>query len=179
MRIAVIVSVLLILSGCASAPPPPRPAAPAWEAVPAAVLDALCARLLDDGIGSSGATIAVTKTTQPIATAQAIVALGAMTRGNARSSDMAEALRAGQRAIPVQLGGAGCAWRSIAALDATRHADAMVVEISAPFVNPFGRGEPGLFARASLGGTHPSWYWIPVANFQGTWVVGRVLPLIL
>ncbi|MFZ2493966.1 MAG: hypothetical protein WA208_21000, partial [Thermoanaerobaculia bacterium] len=94
MRIAAVVVSVLLLTACASAPPPP-PTAPAWESVPGSILDALCARLLEDGIGSSGSMIGVVRTTQPIATAQAVAALGAMARGSARRDQVAEALRAG------------------------------------------------------------------------------------
>lgn len=171
---------LLLLTSCASTPPKPV-ATPAWDSVPGTVLDALCQRLLDDGVGSSGAPVGVVRTTQPIATPQAVAALGAMTTrgGKASGERVAEALRAGQRTIPVQLGGPACSWRAVKALDATRHADAMIVEISAPIVNPFGRGEPGLIVRVSLGGTHPAWYWIPLAQYRGGWAIGRVLPLLM
>jgi hypothetical protein len=53
----------------------------------------------------------------------------------------------------------------------------LVVELSAPFVNPFVRGESGLFARMSAGGQGSQWYWIPIAERNGQWAIGRVTPL--
>jgi hypothetical protein len=48
-----------------------------------------------------------------------------------------------------------------------------VVELSAPFANPFGK-EAGIVARVSLGGQHPAYYYIPLASRGDHWVVGYV-----
>jgi len=159
---------LLLLAACATTAPTTQPTLPEWDSIPAGISAVLCARLQLDGIGTTGTDIAVVKVTQPIATPQALASLGKMRR---RVSII-------HRAIPVmtaQVSG-GCAWKMVDALDPARQFDSMVVEFSAPVENPSNDGA-GIVVRASLGGTHPSWYWIDLVRQGEGWSVGRIFPL--
>ena len=140
---------------------------PEWDSVPAAITGALCTRLQLDGIGTIGADVKIVRVTQPIATPQALARLGEPRR-NATVV---------HRALPIMTAGA-CAWKPIDALDPSRQFDAMVVELSSPVPNPAAKVAAGMVARASLGGSHPSWYWIELIPHGGGWSVGRVLPLL-
>ena len=71
-----------------------------------------------------------------------------------------------------------CTWKPIDALDPNREFDTMVVELSAPVANPAHRAA-GIVARVTLGGTHPSWYWIELNPRPSAWAVGRIFPLSL
>ena len=161
---------LILLAACASNNQPAPPVTPEWEEIPAGIPAALCQRLQLDGIGSIGTDVHLVKLTQPIASAQVLAVLGKPRR----------AVPIVHRALPIvtPTGDAtGCAWRAIDALDPVRQRDAMVVELSAPIANPVARAAAGMVARVSLGGTHPSWYWIELVPVGGHWAVGRILPL--
>lgn len=109
------------------------------------------------------------KITQPIASPQILASLGKPRRS----------VSIVHRALPVAVAASGtgsCAWRLIDALDPQRHRDAMVVELSSPVPNP-SKNAAGMVARASLGGTHPTWYWIELIPRGEGWSVGRILPL--
>jgi hypothetical protein len=162
---------VLLLAACAASDPQPI-AAPEWDAMPGGVVDALCQRLQAEGI-ASGAPIAVVKTTQPIVSMPALVALSATSKRRASAERAAEALRQTQKALPLELSGS-CAWQPLDRLDPQHDFDLMAVELSAPMVNPFEPREAGLFARVSLGGQHPSWYWISLVPRGGGWVVGSI-----
>ena len=162
---------LLLLAAC-STPPAPL-AAPEWDLVPAGVLDSLCSRLQEDAISA----IAVVKTTQPIATAEALAALGASSRARTTGDRASAALAPAQKSIPVDLATRACSVTPLDRLDSRRHADLMVVELSAPIANPYSANEAGIFVRVSLGGTHPTWYWLPLGRHGDMWMVGRALPL--
>ena len=164
---------LLLLSACASTTTTAAPpAVPEWDAIPAGVSAALCTRLQMDGIGGAGSEIALVKITQPIASAQALAALGRPKR-NRRGVQIIH------RALPVGIAKAdagGCAFRGIDALDPKKEFDQMVIELSAPVADPT-KIAAGIVARASLGGTHPLWYWIELFPRGDGWFIGRILPL--
>lgn len=164
---------LLLLSACASTPTTAAPpVVPEWDAIPAGVTTALCARLQTDGIGSAGSEITLVKITQPIASMHALAALGRPKR-NRRGVQIVH------RALPVMIAPAdagGCAYKGIDALDPRKQFDQMVIELSAPVADPT-KIAAGIVARASLGGTHPLWYWIELFPRGDRWFVGRVLPL--
>jgi hypothetical protein len=163
--------VLFLLAACASAPPPL--ASPNWDVVPGAVVDSLCLRMRDDGITH----VAVVQTTQPIATPQSLGALGAASRKRSTPERAAAAMQAAQKKVAIDTNVRACTATAIPGIDARRHADVMIVELSSPLANPYAAAEAGLFARVSLGGTHPSWYWIPLGHRNGMWIVGRAMPL--
>ena len=162
---------ILLLAACTSAPPPP---APQFTAVPSSVLDVLCTRIRDEGIAT---TVDLVRTSRPLVTREALQAL-ADDAGYKRSIDPAAVEAAyAANATPLPIGkSTGCPWNPIDAA-APRSRDTMTLELSAPFVAPFGRGAPGVLARIALGGESATWYWIPLANQNGTWVAGRSTPL--
>lgn len=161
---------LLLVLACASTQPE-GPTVPEWDAIPAGVASAFCQRLQMDGIGTIGTEVAIVKVTQPIASGGALANLGKPRRKVAIV----------HRAVPVATSSAGagaCAWKPIDALDPRREHDSMVVELSAPVANPAKDGA-GIVARVTLGGTHPSWYWIELLPRGGGWTIGRIFPLSL
>ena len=147
--------------------------APDWDIVPSGVIDILCTRLRDDAIS----TVSVVKTTQRIATPQALSVLGGSYGKRTTNDRITAALAASQRSVPVEVRSSVCTVSPIDRLDGRVHADAMILELSSPIANPFARNEAGLFARVSLGGQHPAWYWIPLGKTGGQWLAGQALPL--
>ena len=162
----------LLFAACATAPTAPL-VSPEWDMVPSGVIDVVCTRLRDDAV----TTVAVVKTTQRIATPQALAVLGSSYGKRTSNERMTEALASGQRTLPVDTNSSVCTVEPIERLDGRLHADAMILELSPPLANPFARGEAGLFARVSLGGQHPAWYWIPLGRAGNSWMVGQALPL--
>ena len=155
------------LAACATAPPPEPPR---WDAVPPGVVEALCRRLQSDALATG--TLAIVRVTQPLATPENVAALeGAIDDGRTLR---AEPPRVVNRAIPVSVGQGSCAWRPIDVRDAAGQDDQMIVEVSSPLMNPYNPREAGLFARASLGNEHPSWYWIALAPADEGWRIRTV-----
>ena len=166
---------LLLLAACASTAPPATP--PDWNEVPASILNAFCARARDEGL-SRDSQILVVKTTQPIVTALSLRALGEAFFKVGDTVMLAEFLNTKLKALPLTVTEGGtCNWLPIERVDRARHHERITLELSAPFINPFVRGESGLFARMSVGGQAPQWYWIPVAERGGQWAIGKVLAL--
>ncbi|HJW94367.1 MAG TPA: hypothetical protein VJ901_12190 [Thermoanaerobaculia bacterium] len=166
---------LLLLAACATAVPPAK--MPEWTEVPAPILNAFCSRVRSEGV-SRESQISVVKTTQPIVTASSLRSLGESYFKIGDTVMLAEALNAALKPLPLSITqGGSCAWKPIDHLDTRRDHEVLVVELSAPFVNPFVRGESGLFARMSAGGQGSQWYWIPIAERNGQWAIGRVTPL--
>jgi hypothetical protein len=171
-RFAVLFAAVL-LSSCASAPPAQMPN---WTTIPRAVLDSFCGEAHAQGLGRE-TPINVVKTTQPVSPA-AITALGERSMlALHNSADVSQQLNAALPSLPVEVPADGCPWNPTAKLDARRDADVMVVQITAPFVNPFDRREAGLLLRLSLGGQSGLWFWLPVAQRGERWVAGRLMPL--
>jgi hypothetical protein len=162
---------LLLLTGCASKPPA---IAPRWDEVPPFITNALCQRLRMDALATGSVTIV--GTTQPLATADVVGAL-ASTGKRSQPLDIGPLTN---RAIPIRIEHSSCMWRVLTALD-RKPKDQMIVELSAPMLNPWADGEAGVLARASLGGEHASWYWIALVPGKSgdTWRVRfvSVLPL--
>jgi hypothetical protein len=169
-RIAVLLS--LLLAGCATKPPT---TAPDWTELPPSIAEALCAKMRSEAV-SSEATISVLKTTQPLVTPASIHSLGTIYPAVGKAAIVADAVIAGQKRLPINLAGTSCQWKPIDAVD-TRSHDEMILQVSAPFVNPYARTEAGLFARLTLGGHDAQWYWVPLAQRKGVWAIGFVLPL--
>lgn len=141
--------------------------------VPSGVIDVICTRLRDDAIS----TVSVVKTTQRIATPQALSVLGASYGKRTTNDRITAALASGQRSVPIETRSNVCTVTPVDRLDGRLHADAMILELSTPLANPFARNEAGVFARVSLGGQHPAWYWIPLGKTGGQWLAGQALPL--
>lgn len=159
-----IAALLLLLTGCASSQPPL--AAPAWDAVPAHVTDFLCDRLKGDHFADE---LVLVKITQPLADANALRTLFPMRN---RPYDITVPPT---RAIPVELG-AACTWTAIDAAQKPRYHDSVLVELSAPLLNPADPGAAGLFARVTTGGAS-EWYWIGLRPRGETWVLAGIAPV--
>ncbi|HYM60920.1 MAG TPA: hypothetical protein VEZ11_08505 [Thermoanaerobaculia bacterium] len=169
---------LLLLAACASSTPAPLKT-PEWTDVPRTVLDAFCLRTVNEGISRETA-IHVYKVTRPLVTGASIAALHDL-YPDRRKPDMESLTLAQEQSarapLPVVIPAEGCKWRPIERYEGPRDHDAELLELSAPIVNPFSRGEAGLFARLSIGNQAPSWYWIPLGNHNERWMVGRILPM--
>ncbi len=164
MRLAAAL-VVLLLTACATSRTPLAP--PAWDVVPAGITDALCQRLQSDRFADA---LVMVKVTQPIVTSRSLAALFPMQRRPL------EITPPPTRAIPVDLAGASCRWKSIDAAQRDRYADSVVVDLSAPLLNPADEREAGLFARVTIGGAH-EWYWIALRPQDGAWMLGGITPI--
>jgi hypothetical protein len=166
---------LTALLGCASAPPPK---APEWTTMPPAVLDAFCGKLKQEGLTSMDVPVTIVTTTQPLISGASLQSLGHAYGKDAEVSPLAQLINSALQPMRIDVSAAhSCSWSGIAKMDPDLHHDFMIVELSAPFLNPFSRRESGLFARYSLGGHDSQWYWIPLAEREGIWAIGSVLPL--
>ena len=162
-----------LLAACASAPPPPPPQ---FANVPSSVLDVMCARLHDEGIARE-TTVDVVRTSRPLVTRQSLQALAEAAFYQGRPDPRAVEAAYAANAAPLPLGrNDSCAWHAVEPA-ARRSGDTMTLELSAPFVAPIGKGSPGVLARLALGNESATWYWIPLANRNGTWLATRTLPL--
>jgi hypothetical protein len=174
-----LISIVLLLTACASSAPQPNtpPPLPEWEMMPGGIVESLCRRLRQDALGENSALVLV-RTTQPIANAQSLTALAAASAKRKSGERNMNALRA-QRSIPIETVAGSCAWQAVDAVDPLRHGDTMIVELSSPLQNPFEWRNVGIFARVSLGGSHASWYWISIAPYGGGWAVAQITPLVM
>ena len=163
---------LLFTFSCASAPPKK---APEWTRVPPAVLDAVCGKLKLEAMASD-APVTIVSTTQPLVSGGALRSIAHAYGKDAEVSVLAQLINSSLPSIPIDTADAhSCTWFPVRKLDPVVHHDVWVVELSSPFINPFTRGESGLFVRYSLGGHDSQWYWIPLAERNGTWSIGIVL----
>ncbi|HET7710979.1 MAG TPA: hypothetical protein VFL80_03535 [Thermoanaerobaculia bacterium] len=117
------------------------------------------------------------ETTEPLITAASLRAL-AQAYGT-DGSVMPMSLDLSASPMPVTLGSGSCNWKKITASQIAKYSDEMTVQFSRPMVNPFGKAESGVFVRFSIGGGDPQWYWLPIAERQGRWLVGYISPLAL
>jgi hypothetical protein len=164
---------ILLFAACASGPPPP---APQFAAVPASVLDVMCARLHDEGIARE-TTIDVVRTSRPLVTRQSLQALAEAAFYSGRTDPGAVEAAYATNATPLPLAAnEACAWNLVDA-GARRSRDTMTIELSAPFATPVKKGSIGVLARLALAGESATWYWIPLTNRNGTWMAMRSLPL--
>jgi len=171
------IALLLLLTACATTPKAPPLAAPQWDVVPPAVLDVLCSRLQMDAIATTG-SLAIVDTTRPLANQQSLSALSVMARGRVKGERIGTSAAEANRAIPLMTTGTACPWRPIRVEDLQRYRDEMVVELSAPAINPFSPKEGGLFVRVALGGENPSWYWVELVHHGDRWSIGFVHVLV-
>lgn len=155
---------LLLLTACASAPPPPVAKAPEWDMIPPGVTDLLCARLQMDALATG--TVSAVRITQPLVNAESVAALrSSISSPKAVRHPVTPQLI--NRAIPI-LFGPRCAWKALDVFD-PRPSDEMLVELSAPIINPVIPSEAGIFVRVTLGGEHPAWYWIALVPKDDQW----------
>ncbi|HEX6088409.1 MAG TPA: hypothetical protein VF266_28010 [Thermoanaerobaculia bacterium] len=169
-------TILMLAAACATKPPAPPLVPP--DAVSAAVLEGLCGRLRIDAIASPTAPLAVVSETRPLATQQSMSALAMTARGRIRTNRIAASAVEANRAVPVQVQNGQCTWRAVAPAQLDRHHHEMVVELSAPAINPYAQKEAGVFARVAVGGEGASWYWISLHPYGDQWAVGNVSVLV-
>jgi hypothetical protein len=161
-----IAAAVLLIAACKHTPPPPPPT---FTSVPRGALDAMCLRLKDEGVSSE---LRVVRNSQPLITQASLQALGEA--AFARIAPNTEALQAAAAlSIPVDVRPESCARRTIDVIDPVRDSDAMVLEFSTPFANPFVRKQIGVLARLTVGGESPIWYWIPLMQQKDRWIAGR------
>ncbi len=162
-----------LVVACASAPPPP---APQFTAVPPSVLDAMCARIHDEGIARE-TIVDVVRTTRPLVTQQSLQAMAeaAFYQGRIDAQAVEAAYATNARALPVAAG-AICSWNGVDAAS-KRSLDTMTLELSSPFLTPFGKRGAGVLACLALGGESATWYWIPLKNQNGAWTAGTATSL--
>lgn len=166
-RLTTIASLLLTLGAAA---PPPKPAI-----VPSTVLDAMCERLRDEGVGSS---VDLVRTSRPLVTRQSLQALAEMAFKERINAAMVDAAMATNE-TPLPIGrNAACDWHPVGATE-RRSPDTMTLELSAPFDVPFRRGGTGVLARLSLAGESATWYWVPLTYQNGAWQAGRAIAMAL
>lgn len=162
-----IVIVFLLLTACASKPPL---AAPQWDAVPPHITDALCARLKMDAIATG--SISIVPVTQPLVTPESLSRLSAT---STKIGSREVTIPAVNRAIPIALGKA-CEWKKVDAANIKKYSDERIVELSYPILNA-GAREVGMFARVTLGGDLPDWYWLALAPAEDQWLVRFIFVL--
>jgi hypothetical protein len=175
LKLAVVLT-LILLTACASEPPPAGPLAPDWDMIPPGIPEALCTRLKIDAVATG--RLAVVNVTQPLATPLTLGALGHLAPQRPRKDGAAERALI-NRAVPVELQPGSCTWIPVDIRDVSKHGDEMLLELSAPLPNPWVANEAGLFARVSLGGEHPNWYWLPLYPTGSGWTAGMAVPLSL
>ena len=169
-RILALALLAIALASCATHPAVPLVAP---DSVSAAVLEGLCGRLRIDAIAST-APLAVVSETRPLATQQSMSALAMTARGRVKGNRIAGSAVEANRTVPVHVQNGQCAWRAVAPAQLDRHRDEMLVELSAPAINPFAPKEAGVFARVTVGGEGASWYWISLHPYGDQWAVGNV-----
>ena len=164
---------LLLALGCASAQPthPPQ-----WTELPPLVLDAFCASLRLEAMGKD-TPIVVVRLTEPLITTNSMRALGDAYFKGGVPAQYARSLNEVLHPMPVSVPTGNCAWQPVDRFDTQRHGDAWILQLSDAFVNPYARGEAGLFGRLTVGGHDPQWYWLPLAEQKGVWAAGRVAAL--
>ena len=158
--------------GCAS--PGPVTTAPDLKSVPAVVVDAACTTLRNEGIASDALVVS---STQKIITGASLRSLAHSYNKDLDASSLAAAINSVVVSTPIDLRSTACHWQPIPKLDPVAQVQMTVVEFSAPFINPFTKGESGVLVRMSVGNHDAQWYWIPIAQRQGLMGIGLVMPL--
>ena len=169
-------ALLLLLTACTTRPPAPPLVAP--DSVSAAVLEGLCGRLRIDAIASPTAPLAVVSETRPLATRESMGALAMTARGRVKGNRIPASAVEANRTVPVTVRNGQCTWRAVAPAQIDGHRDEMLVELSAPAINPYAPKEAGVFARVAVGGDGASWYWISLHPYGDQWAVGNVSVLV-
>lgn len=176
-RLTLIVLTLLSIS-CALKPPPPA-TVPQWTAVPAVVVQAMCIKFHTEGM--SGAVKVVTST-EPLITRESLIGLGEVAEQSDSKNDpaqLASSIAAGAPKLPVivEVPADTCELLPVASAKDVR-GDEMLLQLSSPLVNPYEKQFAGLFARLSVGGENPQWYWVPLATSKtGKWLAGTPLSI--
>jgi hypothetical protein len=147
--------------------------APVWTALPPDVARAMCVKLKREGFLGE---VRVVMTTEPFITRESLLGLAEAADVHPRKDpqELAAALAEAAPKLPVLIEPAeGCNMRPAASAHEVA-SDEMMLQFSPPIVNPFKRGDVGLFARLSLRGEAPQWYWVPLTlkGKDGKWFAG-------
>ena len=170
----------IFTASCASSDAPPF-APPAWTDLPPTIAEAVCLRARGEAI-SHDAPIAAINVTQPgIVNGSSIHSLShAFGSGVSNPVQLADTLRSATASMPVlfpMTGMGSCTFRPIEPADQHRVTDVMLLQLSSPIVNPFTKKEAGVLARLSLGNRNAMWYWVPLAERKGRWLIGTAIPM--
>jgi hypothetical protein len=184
MKIVLLLAAVALCLSCRSAPPVVGREPVTWSRIPSGVLDALCASSIrNEGIGRQ-TIINVVPRSQALVSAASLVSLRRVYfvkpgKGLEKTPQMAESIAAGLPSIPVDLpaGGRSCNWAILEHFDRTRDNEKMILQISAPFANPYSKTEWGSFARLSVGGEAAAWFWVPMKTKESIVAIGHVTAL--
>lgn len=170
-----------LLASCASRPPATPFAAPVWDQLPSTVAEAVCVRARGEALSQSAPIAAIDVTQPAIVNGSSIASLShAYSAGISNPVQLAETLRSATSSMPVlfPMSGAGsCTFRPIEPSEQRRVTDVLLLQLSSPIVNPFAKKEAGVLARLSLGNRDAMWYWVPMAERKGKWLIGNALPM--
>lgn len=170
----------IFTTSCASSDATPF-APPPWTDLPMTVAEAVCLRARGEAI-SHDAPIAAINITQPgIVNGSSIYSLAhAFGASVSNPVQLADSLRSATTSMPVTFPMAGmgsCTFRPIEPADQHRVTDVMLLQLSSPIANPFTKKEAGVLARLSLGNRNAMWYWVPLAERKGRWLIGTAIPM--
>ncbi len=171
-----LVLVFLLFTSCMLKPPPPA-TVPQWTAVPAIVVQTMCVKFHTEGMGGA---VKVVTSTEPLITRESLLGLAEEGQQESKQdpAQLAASIAAGAPKLPVIVEAQGdtCEFHPVASAKDVR-GDEMMLQLSPPLVNPFEHQFAGLFARLSLGGENPQWYWVPLASKNGKWFAGTPLAI--
>lgn len=160
-----LLGILMLIAGCASAPP----VQPNFKELPQAVVNVMCDRLHAEGMVSE---VRVVKQTQALVSPATLTALGEFAFKPEPFHQESIQQIASAPLIPIEIPAKTCVSRFIDATDLRYSSDVMVLQFSSPFINPFTRNQTGVLARLSLGGEASTWYWVPLINRNEKWFAG-------
>lgn len=170
----------ILTTSCASSDKTPF-TPPAWTDLPATIAEAVCLRARGEAI-SQDAPIAAINVTQPgIVNGSSVHSLShAYGTSVSNPVQLADVLRSSTTSVPVifpMMGMGSCTFRPIEPADQRRVTDVMLLQLSSPILNPFQKKEAGVLARLSLGNRNAMWYWVPLGQRKGQWLIGTAIPL--
>ena len=184
MKILLTVAAVALCLSCRSAPAIAEREPVTWSRVPSSVLDALCASSIrNEGIGRQ-TTINVVPRSQSLVTAASLVSLRRAYlvkpgKGLESTPQLAQSIAGELTSIPVEIPTAGrsCNWATLERFDRARDNDKMILQVSAPFANPYAKSQWGAFARLTVGGEAAAWFWVPMMTRGGAIALGHVMAL--
>jgi len=184
MKIVLTVAAVVLFLSCRSAPVIAEREPFTWNRIPSGVLDAICAASIrSEGLGTHSIIHVVPRSQSLVSTASLVglrrvyfVKLG---KGLATTPQLAASITSELTSIPLDIPAAGrsCDWASLEHFDRARDRDKMILQVSAPFGNPYAKSEWGAFARLTVGGDAPAWFWVPLKTSGGLVAIGHAMPL--
>jgi hypothetical protein len=184
MKISITLAMLALCLSCRTASKLAEREPYTWTHIPSGVLDALCASSIrNEGIGRQ-TTINVVPRSQSLVSAASLVSLRRLYfvplgKGLEKTPQLAQTIAEGLTSVPVDVptSGRACTWAPLDHFDRGRDNDKMILQISTPFANPYSRSEWGSFARLTVGGEAPAWFWVPLKTKDGAIAIGHVSEL--